>query len=100
MDLHRLCRVIERLDAALAHGPSMRHGDQRILSLFSRDSFEDLILLWSDGESVEVHVLGQIREHSCTDSIGDMKVTFVWRASTCREATVDPELLKLRRLVR
>ena len=98
-DLHRLRGIVQCLDAALAHGPGVRDGDQSIVPMLCRDRLDHVKLLLSDGEGMEVHVLGQIREHSRTHSIRDVKVAFVRRTSTRREASVDPELLKLPRLI-
>ena len=99
-DLHGERFVIQCLDAALAHSPGMRHGEQNVVALGLWDAFEHLELLRRDAEGVEVHVFLQIREHPRTDGLGDVVVAFVWRAGQRGAAAINPELLKLPRLVR
>ena len=92
--------IIQRLDAALPHGPGMRHGEQHVVALGLRDGFEHIELLGGDAEGMEIHVLLQIRKHTRSDGLGDVVVALVRRASQRRAAAIDPHLLKLPRFVR
>ena len=92
--------VVQRLDAALPHGPGMSHGEQNVVAFGLRDGFEHVIFWLGNAEGVEVHVLLQIREHTRADGLGDVVVAFVRRASQRGAAAIDPELLKFPRLVR
>ena len=77
----------------------MGDGEEDGVALGLRDGFEDVVLLFGDGEGVEVHVLLEVWEHACADGFGDVVVAFVRRAGEGDSAALDPELLELPGLV-